>query len=134
MIALAVAAGSAPAPAQTGERDYNIMVPEKGAKPPAHRVKRRGSSTIVAPAPLPPPLHYVPPPSVAVEPSAPAVPPSLLVPQTNALLPNLPTVSPSGPRGTETRQDRAVLCAHQAGIYGSSAGDPNAYIGSCVNQ
>ena len=120
--------------AQTGERDYNIMVPEKGSKSPAHKVKRRGSSTIVAPAPLPLPLHYVPPPSMAVEPSAPAVPPSLLVPQTNSRLPNLPTVSPSGPRGSETRQDRAVRCAHQAGVYGNNAGEPNAYIGSCINQ
>jgi len=44
-------------------------------------------------------------------------------------------MAPSGPGGTETFQDRAARCAHQAGVYGPSAtGDRNAYIGGCINQ
>ena len=37
-------------------------------------------------------------------------------------------------RGTETFQDRAMRCTHQAGVYGQAAGDRNSYIGTCVNQ
>jgi hypothetical protein len=43
-------------------------------------------------------------------------------------------VQGSGPRGTETFQDRASRCAHQAGVYGQAAGDRNAYVGTCINQ
>ena len=57
-----------------------------------------------------------------------------LVPETGRVLPNLPTVSGSGADGAETSQDRAVRCAHQAGVYGQAAGNPSAYIGSCINQ
>jgi hypothetical protein len=46
----------------------------------------------------------------------------------------MPTVSPSGPGGRETYQDRAVRCAHQAGSYGANAGDRGTYIGTCINQ
>ncbi len=126
------------AKAQSGERSYDIMRPEKPAAkkpPPKHKHRAaRGSSTIVYPAPLPPPAHYnpQPPPSVITRPAE--VPPPLLVPQTGRVLPNLPTAVPSGPNGTETYQDRAVRCAHQAGVYGQTAGDRPSYIGSCINQ
>ncbi|HZD88942.1 MAG TPA: hypothetical protein VE224_02490, partial [Pseudolabrys sp.] len=61
-------------------------------------------------------------------------PPPIVSPETGRLLPNLPNPAPSGPNGTETFQDRAARCAHQAGVYGSEAGNRNAYIGTCVNQ
>ena len=61
-------------------------------------------------------------------------PPPMYVPRTGQLLPNQPTLSPSGPRGTETFQDKASRCVNQVGIYGSRAGDPGAYVGGCVNQ
>lgn len=61
-------------------------------------------------------------------------PPPMLVPQTGQVLPNIRTLSPSGPRGTETFQDKATRCLHQSGMYGSRAGDPAAYVGACVNQ
>lgn len=62
------------------------------------------------------------------------VPPPIVNPQTGLALPNMPTVSPSGPGGRETYQDRAVRCAHQAGAYGANAGDRGIYIGTCINQ
>jgi hypothetical protein len=62
------------------------------------------------------------------------VPPSLYVPETGRVLPNLPSLPGAGVGGVETGQDRALRCAHQAGVYGAAAGDRNAYIGSCVNQ
>jgi hypothetical protein len=46
----------------------------------------------------------------------------------------MPTLSPSGPGGRETYQDRAARCAHQAGVYGAAAGDRGTYIGTCINQ
>jgi hypothetical protein len=69
-----------------------------------------------------------------VTPGSSTVPPLLHVPQTGRVLPNLPTVAPSGPNGTETSQDRALRCAHQAGVYGQAAGDRTSYIGTCINQ
>jgi hypothetical protein len=75
----------------------------------------------------------IPQPALTPQPRA-QVPPPLYVPQTGQLLPNLPAVSPSGPGGRETTQDRAARCAHQAGVYGQAAGDRNAYVGSCINQ
>ncbi len=62
------------------------------------------------------------------------MPPPIVVPQTGRVLPNLPTVAPSGPHGTETYQDRAARCTHQAGVYGQAAGDRSTYINSCINQ
>jgi hypothetical protein len=122
-----------PADAQTVDDPYNIMAPEQAGPPPRHKT-HRGSSNPVYPAPLPPPLHYNPPPSQqVVTPRPAAVPPPLVVPQTGQALPNLPMVG-SGPGGAETSQDRAVRCAHQAGVYGAAAGDRNAYVGGCINQ
>jgi hypothetical protein len=96
---------------------------------------RRGSSNPVYPTPLPAPQGFIPPPSHAVVTRPPVVPPSLYVPQTGQVLPNLPAISGSGPGGSETYQDRAARCAHQAGVYGPAAtGDRNAYIGGCINQ
>jgi hypothetical protein len=153
-----------PAQAQW-ETDYNIMTPEPhtGKAPKTHKLPRhevepatqpeqqappeqkaakshvvqhpRGSSTLVTPTPLPPPLHYNPPPVPTVASPVQPVPPSMYVPQTGQTLRNLPGPAGNGPGGSETSQDRALRCAHQAGVYGpAQTGNPNAYIGSCINQ
>jgi hypothetical protein len=48
------------------------------------------------------------------------------------VVPQLPIISPSGPNGTETFQDKAARCVGQSSALG--AGNANAYIGTCVNQ
>ena len=51
------------------------------------------------------------------------------------VLPNLPAVPGAGPGGGETGQDRAVRCAHQAGVYGQAAGDRGTPMsGTCINE
>jgi hypothetical protein len=144
LLALALVLASLPVRAQSADdRDYNIMTPEKPAPKKAPVPKQgetprrhpRGSSTLVAPAPLPPPLHYNPPPVPTVTAPAQPVPPSMYVPQTGMVLPNLPGPVGSGPGGSETSQDRATRCANQAGIYGpAQTGNRNAYVGGCINQ
>lgn len=140
--------------AQLGDDErYNIIRPEPGTQPLRHRhhkphveqsptskgfgVKqdsRRGSSGLVAPAPLPAPQSPLAVPrQQAIAPPA-TVPPPLYVPRTGRMLPNLPNPAPSGPRGQETFQDRAARCAHQAGAYGRAAGNASVYINSCINQ
>ena len=128
----------------------NIMKPEPGtpaakhdrarksrshretAAPKGYGVKedtRRGSSDTVYPAPLPGPQVPLPVPHIEAAPARPVTPPPLYVPETGRTLPNLPAT------GAETSQDRAARCAHQAGVYGPNlTGNPNAYIGSCINQ
>ena len=122
--------------AEPGGGTIDIMRPEQ-VSPVKEKIRkvRRGSSSPVYPTPLPPPLRYNPPPSESVITQPATVPPPLYVPQTGRTLQNLPTVAPSGPKGTESSQDRAIRCTHQAGAYGPGAtGDRNAYIGSCINQ
>ena len=113
-----------PAHAQTDDDRYTIMRPEKPEPwlAPKYKSPRGTREHRVTPRPVPAP-----------QPRA-AVPPPLYVPQTGRLLPNLPTPAPSGAQGTETYQDRAARCAHQAGVYGAAAGDSSAYINSCINQ
>jgi hypothetical protein len=124
---------AAPSHAQTSNilgDNYSIMVPEKGSKParpepwlaPKYKSPRGTAKRVTMPK-----STIVPTPNVAV-------PPPIVVPQTGRVLPNLPTVSGSGRGGAETYQDRAVRCAHQAGVYGQAAGDRNTYIGTCINQ
>ena len=163
IVFLILALGVPAVPAQTNPDTgtINIMQPEVPGPAPKHKTRRgrakpvapaplpgperpragtqqpktrHGSSNPVYPAPLPAPQSFTPPPSHAVVTRPPAVPPSLYVPETGRTLPNLPTVSGAGPGGTETSQDRAARCAHQAGVYGQAAGSPGAYIGSCINQ
>jgi len=140
LIALLVVALAMPALAAAPHDDLgipDIMAPESPLKGKAVHKRKipRGSSSPVYPTPLPPPLHYNPPPTQEFVNHPPAVPPPMLVPETGRVLPNLPAVSGSGPRGTETFQDRATRCVHQSGVYGpTAAGNPNAYVGGCVNQ
>jgi hypothetical protein len=122
LLALTLMASALPVRAQSDDDRYTIMRPEPWL-PPKYQSPRGTRQHVV-------PIR----PGRAARPPVATTPPSLYVPQTGQVLPNLPTVSPSGPRGTETYQDRAARCAHQAGVYGAMAGDRNAYIGSCINQ
>jgi hypothetical protein len=97
---------------------YNIMQPEPGV-PPKYK-SPRGSTE-----------HVTIPPSTQVPLSRTVVMPPLVIPQTGQVVPNQPLLTPSGPNGTETYQDRAMRCATQSGSYN---GDRTAYIGTCVNQ
>ncbi len=124
LLAILLGALLAPAHAGTDDDRYTIMRPEKPEPWLAPKYKSpRGTREHVTkprPAPAPQPRANVPPP--------------LYVPETGRLLPNLPTSAPSGPHGTETFQDRAARCAHQAGVYGAAAGDRTSYINGCINQ
>lgn len=62
----------------------------------------------------------------------PVMPPPVINPQTGQAYPNLPPPVPgSGVGGRETGQDRAMRCAHQAGVYGQTG---TGYVGACINQ
>jgi hypothetical protein len=131
--ALALIALLAPAlvHAQSEDERYNIMRAEPGRRPetptpwlPPTYKSPRGSKQHVTP------LRRPRSPEVRVS----EPPPPIVVPQTGQVLPNIRTLSPSGPRGTETFQDKATRCVHQSGMYGAAAGNPGAYVGGCVNQ
>src|SRR5690348_5366771 len=111
------------------ERDYNIMRPEPGYPeelptpwlPPKYRSPRGSHNRVepVRPAPSPRTHEAV-------------TPPPVYVPRTGRYVPSAPVLSPSGPNGTETFQDRATRCVGQSSSVG--AGNPNTYVGTCVNQ
>ena len=126
----------APAPKHRARKPTRVRETETAA-PKGFGVKqdtRRGSSNSVYPTPLPGPQAPLPVPQIEAAPRRPVTPPPLYVPETGRALPNLPTIG-AGPGGSETSQDKAVRCAHQAGVYGPSAtGNPAGYIGSCINQ
>jgi hypothetical protein len=130
LLALTALIAAAPAPAQSGDANYDIMKPEPGEPqelpepwlPPKYKSPRGSREHVVIPRPSPAPRPQA------------QVPPPIYVPGSGRALPNLPTPAPSGPGGTETYQDRAVRCAHQAGLYGQAAGDRSTYIGTCINQ
>ena len=124
LLALTLVASALSAHAQSDDERYSIMRPEKPEPwlAPKYKPPRGTREHVVIPRPAPAPQTRS------------TVPPPLYVPQTGQTLPNLPAVAPSGPGGRETYQDRAARCAHQAGVYGQSAGDRNGYIGSCINQ
>ena len=137
MLLLAVAPAAPAFAQQSGsgysimQDDYSIMAPEKGSRPstpePWLAPKYKSPRGTVKKA-------VIPRSKIVPQPQA-VTPPPLYVPQTGRTLPNLPTISGSGRGGAETFQDRAARCAHQAGVYGTTAtGDRNAYVGSCVNQ
>ena len=119
---------------ETLSRPQPYKPPRETAAPKGYEVKentRRGSSNPVYPAPLPGPQAPLPVPHIEAAPARPVTPPPLFVPETGRTLPNLP----AGPAAAETSQDRAVRCAHQAGVYGPTPpAIPARYIGSCINQ
>ncbi|MBV9261726.1 MAG: hypothetical protein JO205_10180 [Pseudolabrys sp.] len=146
---LIVVALLAPALSHAASTDdpYNIMKPEPrrgddrfrawrplDAKPDYSKLKarRRGSSNPVYPTALPKPDHFRADAPITARPSLRTVQPYGVEPLTGRALPNLDVGR------SETGQDRAVRCAHQAGIYapqiGAAGSNPSAYIGSCVNQ
>ncbi len=126
------------AQAQSPDDPYTIIAPEPG--------RTTGRKPQPRPEPWLPPKYQSPrgtkqhvetrKPAPTPAPRAPAVPPPMFVPETGRLLPNLPARPGSdfGSGGAEHRQDRAARCAHQAGLYGAAAGNPAAYINSCINQ
>jgi hypothetical protein len=62
----------------------------------------------------------------------PQMPPPIINLQNGQAYPNLPPPIPgSGIGGGETGQDRAMRCAHQAGVYGQTGTN---YLGSCITQ
>jgi hypothetical protein len=95
-----------------------------GRPAPRKSLAVRGSPGIVLPTPLP---------------RTPQIPPiTTRIPRTRALpqdqgptiVPGLPPI-PNLPHGTETFQDRASRCAHQAGLYGVPNEQRNVYLGAC---
>jgi hypothetical protein len=135
LLSLAIVAAFASAPgvrAQTVDDPYTIMRPEPGTRQPkpsepwlAPKYRSpRGTKQRVKPPRKSPPFMQ----------AAPQTPPPIYVPETGRLLPNLPALPGAGSGGAETGQDRALRCAHQAGVYGQAAGNRDAYIGSCINQ
>ncbi len=136
LLALTTFVSAPPAHAGVVDDLFSIMTPEKGStqkKPepwltPKYQSPRGTREHIGVPHPTAPKA------AAPTAPTAPKVSPPIVVPETGRTLPNLPTISPSGPRSTETFQDRAARCAHQAGVYGGAAGNRSAYIGACVNQ
>ena len=131
-VLLALLAGLAVAHAQSADDPYSIMRPEPAGKnpqpvepwlPPKYK-SPRGTRQHVS--------H--PPPAEAPPQRRAQTPPPILVPETGRVLPNMPVLPGAGPSGAETGQDRALRCAHQAGVYGDAAGDRNTYINTCINQ
>lgn len=62
----------------------------------------------------------------------PRMPPPIVNQRTGQAYPNLPPPVPgSGIGGRETGQDRALRCAHQAGVYGQTGTN---YLATCINQ
>ena len=135
LIVLSVALAT-PAPAQTGNissDNYSIIVPEKGSK---QKVSKQKVSKQEQPEPWLAPKYKSPrgtvekvriPKSKIVSPPSATDPGYVYVPQTGRTFQNLPSLPGSGPGGTQTSQDRAIRCMHQAGVYGQGGN----YMGSC---
>lgn len=138
MLIVLSAALATPAPAQTGDilsDNYSIMVPEKGSKQKQKVSRREQPEPWLAPKYKSPrgtvqDVHT--PKSKIVSPPTANVPSSVYVPQTGRTFQNLPALPGSGPGGTETFQDRAARCAHQAGVYGQTGSARGSYMGSCL--
>jgi hypothetical protein len=119
---IAVLTPALSAQAQSDDERYTIMRPEPWL-PPKYQSPRGTKQHVTVPR-----QHKAAPPARA------EVPPPIYVPETGRLLPNLPSLPGAGPGGAETGQDRALRCAHQAGVYGGQAGNREAYVGGCINQ
>jgi len=124
-VALMLLAPAATAHGGVLDDNYSIMKPEPWLAP-KYKSPRGTKQTVTIPRPA-----ETQPRLGSTEP-----PPPLLVPGASRALPNLP-ITPQGPvpgGRAETFGDRATRCSHQAGIYGTQAGDPGTYIRSCINQ
>jgi hypothetical protein len=126
--------------------NYSIMVPEKGSKPKQNVSNQKVSKQKVSnqkvskreqPKPRFAPKYKSPsgteqqvniPRAKTVNPPRASGSGSVYVPQTGQTFQNLPTPG----RGTETSQDRATRCTHQAGVYGQTGGARGSYMGSCL--
>jgi hypothetical protein len=120
LIAFALAT---PAGAGVLDDNYSIMKPEPNPPGVVNRYKSpRGTKQhITVPRGAPDQPRHIP-----------AMPPPLISPQTGQALPNLPPPIPgAGMGGRETGQDRAMRCAHQAGVYGQTGTN---YLGGCITQ
>jgi hypothetical protein len=134
MLIVLSAALATPAPAQTSNvlsDNYSIMVPEKGSKQKQKVSQREQSEPWLAPKYKSPSgtvqqVHI--PKSKIVNPPSATDPGYVYVPQTGRTFQNLSTPG----RGTETFQDRAIRCSHQAGVYGQTGSARGAYMGSCL--
>jgi hypothetical protein len=134
---IVVLSGAAPSHGQFDGERYSIMKPEPGTTGRTSKSKQdEKPEPWLAPKYLSPRgtrEHVrVPRPQPAPQLQGRKVPPDLYVPETGRTLQNLPSVTGRG--GRETSQDRAVRCAHQAGVYGPATGDRTRYINSCINQ
>ena len=154
LIVLSAVLATAATPAQTRNilsDNYSIMVPEKGSKQNQKVSKQKASKAKVSKQkvskqkvskreqsePRLAPKYKSPsgteqqvriPQSKIVNPPRASGSGSVYVPQTGQTFQNLPTPG----RGTETSQDRATRCTHQAGVYGQTGGARGAYMGSCL--
>jgi hypothetical protein len=154
LIVLSAALATAATPAQTRNilsDNYSIMVPEKGSKQKQKVSEQKASKEKVSKLkvskqkvskreqsePRLAPKYKSPsgteqqvriPQSKIVNPPRASGSGSVYVPQTGQTFQNLPTPG----RGTETSQDRATRCTHQAGVYGQTGGARGAYMGSCL--
>ena len=135
-VAIAVGCSAPSALGQSLGRSYDIIAPEPWL-PPRHRsiATPRNPSK---PAGIPdynrirnknpiPHAERIPKsvPLAIPQPQAPTVVPGL------GSIPNLPPLRGLG--ATESFNDRAARCAHQAGVFGVPAGQTGVYIRSCAN-
>src|SRR5262245_61838890 len=127
MLLLLSAALATPTLAQTSDilgDNYGIMVPENGSKrdvpepwlAPKYKSPRGTAEQVRIPK------------AKTVRPPRTTDPGYVYVPQTGRTFQNLPTIGP----GTETFQDRAIRCTHQAGVYGQVGTNRGTYMGSCL--
>jgi hypothetical protein len=159
MIMLLVLSAALATPATAAETrnilgdNYSIMVPEKGSKQKQkvskqnvskqnqkvskQKVSNQKVSKREQPKPRLAPKYQSPsgtqqqvniPKPRTVNPPRASGTGSVYVPQTGQTFQNLPTLG----RGTETSQDRATRCTHQAGVYGQTGGARGSYMGSCL--
>jgi hypothetical protein len=152
LIVLSAALAIPATPAQTHNilsDNYSIMVPEKGSKQKQKVFEQKVSKQKVSKQkvsnqkvtkreqPRLTPKYKSPtgteqqvsiPRAKTVNPPRASGTGSVYVPQTGQTFQNLPAPG----RGTETSQDRATRCTHQAGVYGQTGGARGSYMGSCL--
>src|SRR5262249_49151212 len=133
----ALATPALAAPGNILSDDYSIMVAEKGSKPKLSKQKVSKQKISKQKQPEPAPKYKSPrgtvqdvraPKPKVVSPPRAIDPGYVYVPQTGRTFQNLPT--PGG--RTESFQDRAMRCTHQAGVYGQAGANRGAYMGGCL--